>query len=97
VGLKLQDLSYSAQSQVKVCGVTDPEDALYAAKSGADFIGMIVWPNAKRSIDVGLAKEITAAAREGGAEPVGVFVSENSEEVIRTRCAPLLANKPHKA
>jgi len=68
--------------------VTDPEDALYAATSGADFIGMIVWPNAKRSIDVGLAKEITAAAREGGAEAVGVFVSENSEEILG-KCAEI--------
>ena len=66
---------------MKVCGVTNAEDALFAAKNGADFIGMIVWPKSKRSIDVETAKEVAAAAREGGAEPVGVFVSENAEEV----------------
>ncbi|KAK3288554.1 hypothetical protein CYMTET_3975 [Cymbomonas tetramitiformis] len=78
--------NHSARStnkpQVKVCGVTTPEDALYAAQNGADFIGMILWPNAKRSIAVDVAKEVAAAAREGGATPVGVFVDENFDEVI---------------
>eukprot|EP00976_Prorocentrum_cordatum_P105164 1194174-Prorocentrum_minimum.AAC.2 len=72
----------------KVCGVANPEDALFAAKNGADFIGMIIWPKSKRSIGVEIAKEVAAAAREGGAEPVGVFVSENADELeCRAYCA----------
>lgn len=61
--------------------MTTGEDAAHAAKAGANFIGMILWPKSKRSIDVGAAREVVAAAKEGGALPVGVFVSENAEEV----------------
>ena len=68
---------------MKVCGVTNPEDALFAAKNGADYIGMIIWPNAKRSVNAEMAKQVAEASREGGAEPVGVFVSENAEEVMQ--------------
>jgi phosphoribosylanthranilate isomerase len=66
---------------IKVCGVTRPEDALHAAQSGASLVGLILWPGSKRSVtDAGLAREIAAAAREGGAEPVAVFVDENAEQ-----------------
>lgn len=42
---------------VQICGVTNVEDADLAVKNGADLIGMIMWPKAKRSVD-----DITAAA-----------------------------------
>jgi phosphoribosylanthranilate isomerase len=66
---------------VKMCGITSPEDAAMAAKAGANYAGMIVWPKSKRSVCLSLAREIAAAAREGGAEPVGVFVDENAAEI----------------
>ena len=68
---------------VKICGVTNPEDAAMAASLGADFIGMILWPKAKRSVPFSLGAEIAAAAREGGAQPVGVFVDEDGEDIAR--------------
>ncbi|CAM6019743.1 unnamed protein product [Sphagnum balticum] len=64
-----------------MCGITSPEDAAMAAKAGANYVGMIVWPKSKRSVCLSLAREIAAAAREGGAEPVGVFVDENAAEI----------------
>jgi hypothetical protein len=52
-----------------------------AARAGANLIGMILWPGSKRSVkEMSLAAEIAAAAREGGAEPVGVFVDESPEQ-----------------
>ena len=49
---------------------------------------MILWPGSKRSVkDLSLAREIAAAAREGGAEPVGVFVDESSDQVRLARAA----------
>ncbi|KAG0567348.1 hypothetical protein KC19_7G128200 [Ceratodon purpureus] len=68
---------------VKMCGITSAEDAAVAARAGASLIGMIVWPKSKRSVSVGLAREIAAAARENGAEPVGVFVDESAQEIER--------------
>jgi phosphoribosylanthranilate isomerase len=49
---------------------------------------MILWPGSKRSVkESSLAAEIAAAAREGGAEPVGVFVDESPEQA-RARAGP---------
>ena len=69
---------------VKVCGVTSPADAELAAAAGADLVGMILWPKAKRSVlYVAQARDIAAAARRHGAEPVGVFVDETAGEITR--------------
>ena len=39
--------------------------------AGANLIGMILWPKAKRSIPPAIARAVVAAARAHGAEPVG--------------------------
>ena len=56
--------------------------ALEAVEQGADFIGMILWPKSKRSIDFALAREIASIAKEGGATPVGVFVDESVDAIV---------------
>ncbi|XP_031497660.1 N-(5'-phosphoribosyl)anthranilate isomerase 1, chloroplastic-like [Nymphaea colorata] len=68
---------------VKMCGITSARDAEIAAKAGANFIGMIIWPNSKRSVSIQVASDIAKAAREYGAEPVGVFVDEDSDTILR--------------
>jgi phosphoribosylanthranilate isomerase len=67
---------------VKVCGVTSVADCALAVEQGADFIGMILWPKSKRSIDFALAREIASIAKEGGATPVGVFVDESVDAIV---------------
>lgn len=69
---------------VKICGVTNAADAAHAARQGAGLIGMIMWPRAPRYVPLDRAREVAAAARAQGSEPVGVFVSESAEEI--TRC-----------
>jgi hypothetical protein len=50
---------YSALMLMQICGVTNVADAELAVKQGADFVGMILWPKAKRSIDDSVACSIS--------------------------------------
>ena len=67
--------------KVKVCGITNLKDGLFAAKSGADAIGL-VFAESPRKVSVEEAREIAAALPEGVLK-VGVFVNEEPEEVLR--------------
>lgn len=68
---------------VKICGVIDPEDALIAGNLGANYVGMILSENSKRYVNPVIGKEIAQASREGGAEPIAVFIEEDSESIYR--------------
>ncbi|XP_078177291.1 N-(5'-phosphoribosyl)anthranilate isomerase 1, chloroplastic-like [Carex rostrata] len=68
---------------VKMCGITSARDAETAARAGASLIGMILWPKSKRSVSLEAAKEISKVARECGAEPVGVFVDDDLDTILR--------------
>ncbi len=69
--------------KVKVCGVTDPENALAAAEMGADYLGLNFFPPSPRFIAVERALEIADAVR-GRAMLVGVFVDAPAAEVEET-------------
>ena len=69
--------------------MTDAEDARQAVKCGADFLGMIMWPKAKRYVSPMVAREIVAVASkkddQGFPKVVGVFVDENAEQIENIR------------
>jgi phosphoribosylanthranilate isomerase len=65
---------------IKVCGITSPSDAELAVEAGADAIGVNLWPESKRFVDDGTARDVLAAIPEGILK-VGVFVNEPAAEV----------------
>lgn len=70
------------RTRIKICGVTRPEDALVAARAGADAIGMVFYPQARRCINVERAREILRAL-PAFVTPVGLFVDQDVEEIRR--------------
>ena len=67
--------------KVKVCGITNPEDARTAAEAGADAIGL-VFAESPRKVSIEEAQEIAAALPEDVMK-VGVFVNAGPDEVLR--------------
>jgi phosphoribosylanthranilate isomerase len=76
--------------KVKVCGVTDPANALLAVELGADYLGLNFYRRSPRHLTVGRAREIAAAVRErhGARVPlVGVFVDRPAAAVAEIAAA----------
>jgi len=70
---------YELMLWVKICGMTNPEDADAASEAGADAIGMLFAPSRRRiSIDQG--KAITVALPKT-LEKVGVFYDESASVI----------------
>src|SRR5574341_271795 len=71
--------------QVKICGITTWEDALFAAEAGADMLGFNFYPPSPRSIRIQDAQVIaqTLRAELGNDCPLlaGIFVDVSSHVV----------------
>ncbi len=72
--------------KVKICGITNLEDALAAAAAGADYIGFVFYPPSSRSIEPTAARDIAASVKERASHLslVGVFVDASPDSVART-------------
>ncbi len=68
--------------KVKICGLTSLEDALHALRSGADYLGFILYPKSPRFVPPEKRKEILKEL--GEAVRVAVMVNPSEEEVLRT-------------
>jgi phosphoribosylanthranilate isomerase len=73
-------------TKIKICGVTQPDDAARVAAAGVDFIGLNFWPTSKRYLSPERAPQVAVAARAssssaGSVQLVGVFVNAPQGEI----------------
>src|SRR4030042_3808070 len=71
-------------TRIKICGIKNEEQALGAAKAGADFIGLVFAPS-PRQVRPDIAEKIVAALKKSkvATEAVGVFVNMPAGAVKR--------------
>ncbi len=69
--------------RIKICGITNPDDALACAEAGADLLGFNFYERSPRYVEPEVARRIIESL-PGGLTSVGIFVNEQTpEEVIR--------------
>jgi len=68
---------------VKICGITNLEDALAATDAGADALGFVFWERSPRCVTPAVMENLIGRLPVSIVK-VGVFVDASSEEVART-------------
>ena len=73
--------AYTAGTKiVKVCGVTNPEDALVACQASANLIGVIFVPKSKRCVNKEQATSVVQAVRAFGERTKRTVLSSRKQE-----------------
>jgi len=70
-------------SPIKVCGLTRTQDAIIAAKAGADLLGVVFSGRSPRAIEPAQAASLVASARRHAPQTqwIGVFVDAPAERI----------------
>lgn len=71
------------QVKVKICGMTQVKDVVYAVEQGVDAVGFIFYKKSSRSVTMKAVREIIAKLPPF-VDTVGVFVNETVERVNKT-------------
>ena len=70
----------SRKTQIKICGITKPKQALSCVEMGADLIGLNCWKGSSRYIIPEIISEIVLELPES-AKAVGIFVNESPASI----------------
>ena len=68
---------------LKICGITNLDDAMHAVEHGATALGFVLWPRSPRFVQRDAVARIVAQL-PATVTTVGVFVNEPSDEIVRT-------------
>ena len=91
---------------IKICGLTDPKDALVACRAGANLLGVIFATKSKRKVSVEQARDIVDAVRKFGerSDRVQVVAVDDNNDaagdnplaslVAKSRALELAARRP---
>lgn len=69
--------------QIKVCGITNLEQATALQAIGVDYIGFIFYPASKRYVLEKLSLTDLASFKPVGVKKVGVFVNEPLDQLLQ--------------
>lgn len=71
--------------KIKICGITNLDDARVAIEAGADMLGFNFYRLSSRFIEPGEARKIIESVEsESGVVAVGIFVDEPIESAVET-------------
>jgi len=70
-----------AQLDIKICGISNVEDARVALAAGADYVGFVLYPPSPRGVSVEEMKRILGEL-DVPARAVGVFVNQSRRAVL---------------
>jgi len=78
---------HHSRPRIKICGLTDPEQAAACAFLGADAVGCVFFSGSPRHVSVDQARSISRAVA-GQAGVIGVFVNAGEQAICETaeRC-----------
>lgn len=68
------------QTHIKICGITRPEDAQFAAQLGVNALGLVFYPPSPRGVSISQAQTI-ANVTPPFVQLVGLFVNATAEEI----------------
>ena len=79
---------------IKICGITQVEDALAASRLGVHALGFVLWAGSPRAVPLGTVRAILERVPPL-VTPVGVFVDPSETDIAAARAAGIQVAQVH--